>query len=155
MAAQVIGWYAARWHVEHLFRVRNGQGLDVEASQSEDGHALLKLAVMATHAATRILHLVQARDGAEGLAAAEVFASDEIAVMTALLPDLEGKTAPQKNPHAPGTLAWCSWVVARLGGWNGYRHSEGPPGPLTMRRGYERCCTLHQGYQLAKNLCKP
>src|SRR5204863_6204764 len=69
MARQVIEWYSARWTVEQLFRTLKGQGLDLEASQSEDGHALLKLAVMATHAATRILQLVQARDGATGLTA--------------------------------------------------------------------------------------
>jgi hypothetical protein len=54
MAAQVIAWYGQRWQVEQLFRTLKSQGLDLEASQSEDGHALQKLAVMATHAATRI-----------------------------------------------------------------------------------------------------
>ena len=151
MARQVIAWYAARWSVEQLFRTLKSQGLDLEASQSETGHALLKLAVMATHAATRILQLVQARDGADGLAAADVFEPDELETLAAVLPDYEGKTEPQQNPHRPETLAWCAWIVARLGGWKGYRSSEGPPGPLTMRRGYERFCTHHRGYSLARN----
>jgi hypothetical protein len=161
MARQVIAWYSARWTVEQLFRNLKGQGLDLEASQSEDGHALLKLAVMATHAATRILQLVQARDGATGLTAAEVFEPDELETMAALLPEHEGNTALQQTPHPPDTLAWCAWIIARLGGWKGYRNSEGPPGPLTMRRGYEQFCTIHNGYALAKshlspkNVCKP
>ena len=156
MAAQVIAWYGQRWHVEQLFRTVKGQGLDLEASQSEDGHALQKLAVMATHAATRILQLVQAREGASALAAQEVFAPEELDVLAALLPGCEGKTHKQQNPHPPDSLAWCAWIVARLGGWKGYRHSEGPPGPLTMRRGYERFCAIRDGYLLAtKNVCKP
>jgi hypothetical protein len=88
-----------------------------------------------------------------------VFAPEELAVLRALLPQCEGKTAKQQNPHPPDSLAWCAWIVARLGGWKGYRHSEGPPGPLTMRRGYERFCTLRDGYLLAttttQNVCKP
>jgi DDE family transposase len=159
MAAQVIAWYGQRWQIEQLFRTVKGQGLDLEASQSEDAHALQKLAVMATHAATRILQLVQARDGAAALVAGEVFAPEELTVLRALLPGCEGQTARQQNPHPPDSLAWCAWIVARLGGWKGYRHSEGPPGPLTMRRGYERFCAIRDGYILAttahQNVCKP
>lgn len=156
MAALVIDWYRQRWHIEQMFRLVKGQGLDLEASQSEDAHALTKLAVMATHAASRVIQLVQARDGHNGVAAGEVFEPAEIEVMSALLPQLEGRTEKQKNPHPLDTLAWCAWIVARLGGWKGYRNSEGPPGPLTMQRGYERFCSLRDGYLLAqKNVCKP
>lgn len=156
MAAQIIDWYRQRWHIEQLFRILKGQGLDLEASQSEHAHALTKLAVMATHGASRIIQLVQARDGHNGVAAGEVFDPAELQVMAALLPQLEGRTEKQKNPHSPDTLAWCAWIVARIGGWKGYRHSEGPPGPLTMKRGYQRFCSLRDGYLLAqKNVCKP
>jgi hypothetical protein len=156
MAAQVIDWYRQRWHIEQLFRILKAQGLDLEASQSEDAHALTKLAVMAAHAASRVTQLVQARDGHNKVAAGEVFEPEELEVMAALLPQLEGRTEKQKNPHPPDTLAWCAWIIARLGGWKGYRHSEGPPGPLTMQRGYEYFCILRDGYLLAqKNVCKP
>lgn len=156
MAATVIDWYRQRWHIEQLFRILKGQGLDIQASQTEDAHALTKLAAMATHAASRITQLVQARDGDNDVKAAEVFEPDEIEVMAALLPELEGKTQKQKNPHPRHSLAWCAWVVARLGGWKGYRHSEGPPGPLTMRRGHEAFCKIRDGYILGqRNVCKP
>jgi hypothetical protein len=160
-ALQIIALYQQRWHVEQLWRTVKGQGLDIEASQVETGPALTKLAVMAAHTATRLLQLVQARDGAEGLPAAAVFEPHELEVLEALIPALEGKTAKSQNPHAPGTLARCAWVVARLGGWKGYRHSEGPPGPLRMRRGYERFCALRDGYhlrdhgKLGRLVCKP
>src|SRR4051812_21906995 len=72
------------------------------------------------------------------------------------LPNKPEITPPANSHHvrdstAPETLAWCAWIIARLGGWKGYRISEGPPGPLTMRRGYEQFCSIHKGYTLAKS----
>jgi hypothetical protein len=158
MAAQVIDWYRQRWHVEQLFRLVKAQGLDLEASQAESAAGLGKLAIMSTHAAARIQQLVLARDGGTPVPAGELFDPLERVVLAALLPQYEGRTVKQKNPHPPDTLAWCAWIIARLGGWKGYRHSEGPPGPLTMRRGYQRFLALAEGYRLAtslNDLCKP
>lgn len=155
-AVQVIDWYRKRWHIEQVFRVLKRQGLDVEASQSTTATGLSKLAVLSTYAAARIHQLVLARDGQTPVPADDVFDSTEMQTLTALLPTCEGKTDKQKNPHPPQTLAWCAWIIARLGGWKGYRKSEGPPGPLTMTRGYQRFQAIHEGYKLAQiNVCKP
>jgi hypothetical protein len=156
-AQRVIDWYRQRWHIEQLFRTVKSQGLDVEASQVEDGQSLLKLAVMAVHVASRVLQMVNARDGTDPQPAERVFARDEITVMHRLQPRLEGNTAKQKNPHPPDTLAWATWIIARLGGWKGYR-SERPPGPITLSRGYHRFTAIQEGYLLAQresDLCKP
>ena len=59
--------------------------------------------------------------------------------LTALCPRLEGATQRQRNPHPTGSLAWLSWIVARLGGWNCYYK---PPGPKTMRDGWLRFAAL-------------
>ena len=59
---------------------------------------------------------------------------------------LEGKTERQKNPHRPGNLAFLAWIVARLGGWNCYYK---PPGPKTMRTGWNRLAATLEGYMLA------
>jgi hypothetical protein len=158
MAARVIDWYRQRWHVEQLFRLLKAQGLDLEAGQTETAAGLGKLAVMSTHAAARVQQLVLARDGATPVPAGTLFDPVERAVLAAVQPQYEGRTAKQKNPHPPDTLAWAAWIIARLGGWKGYRHSEGPPGPLIMRRGYQRFLALVEGYRLAahpKDLCKP
>jgi hypothetical protein len=62
---------------------------------------------------------------------------------------LEGRTQELKNPHPKETLAWLSWIVARLGGWSGYT-SRGykPPGPKTIARGLTRFDAIIQGWQL-------
>ncbi|HEY0835249.1 MAG TPA: hypothetical protein VGE72_15200 [Azospirillum sp.] len=98
--------------------------------------------------AVRILQLVAARDGGER-AAEEVFKPDEIAVLEALGPTLEGHTPRQKNPHPVGRLSWAVWIIARLGGWKSYARSERPPGPITMRNGLKRFEAMAVGFSLA------
>ena len=62
------------------------------------------------------------------------------------MPTLEGKTERQRNPHPKDSLAWVSWIVARLGGWNCYYK---PPGPKTMRQGRYRFAAIAEGFALA------
>jgi Transposase DDE domain len=142
-ALDVVQWYRQRWNIEQLFWTLKRQGLDIEASQLESAQALIKLAFLATVAATRITQLVRARDGTKPTPAEEVFAAEEIEALSLQQPHLEGRTAKQKNPHPAGSLAWASWIIARLGGWKGYA-SESPPGPLTMRHGLTRLEALCQ-----------
>lgn len=148
-ARQIATWYSFRWTVEEVFRLLKRQGVDVEASQVEEAAALQRLAVLALVAAVRALQLVHARQGTTGRAATEVFTADECVVLRALQAKLEGATAKQKTTHAPGSLAWAAWILARLGGWKGYP-SEAPPGPLTMIRGLQQFHTIVQGVKLAQ-----
>jgi hypothetical protein len=60
---------------------------------------------------------------------------------------LEGKTAKQKNPHPPGSLAYATWVCARLGGWTGY---YGKPGPIVVLQGLLRFNVMREGWALAR-----
>ena len=70
-------------------------------------------------------------------------------MLSALAHKLEGKTQKQKNPFRPESLAWASWVIARLGGWTGYA-SERPPGPITMHNGLTQFAAIAQGFALAR-----
>ena len=72
---------------------------------------------------------------------------DVIAAVAAIPGTLEGGSMRQKNPHDTGTLAWLSWVVARLGGWNCYYK---PPGPKTIARGLNRLDDRLEGFKAAK-----
>ncbi|MGH7086703.1 MAG: hypothetical protein ACREFN_17130, partial [Acetobacteraceae bacterium] len=67
-------------------------------------------------------------------------------------PTLEGETTEQRNPHPLQSLAWISWIIARLGGWTGdYK----PPGPKVMRRGWDRFEAMAAGYLLATRSIPP
>ena len=152
-ALQIVGWYRERWHIEQLFRTSKSQGLNIESSQVEAADALFKLAAIAMIAATKIMQLVLARDGTVDRPATDVVTADQLPILEALQVSLEGKTDKQKNPHSKFTIAWLSWIIARLGGWTGYA-SERPPGPITMRRGWHRFEQMVHGWRL-REVCMP
>ena len=152
-AWQIVDWYRLRWTIEQLFRLMKTQGLQLEDSQLVSAEGLIKLAAIATKAAAITLQLVQARDGRSGEPAEIAFSEPEIAVLDGLNGQIEGKTALQKNPHNPRSLAWAAWIIGRLGGWNGYPSSK-PPGPITLNRGLEYFHAIAEGW-LLRNVCIP
>ncbi len=144
-AQQVVQLYRLRWRIEQIFRALKSDGLKLDDSQMIDAERLFNLAAIGLAAAIRTIQLVDARDGSPRPATDVV---DEVfAVPLQLLSTkLEGKTARQKNPHPPGSLAFVAWITARLGGWNCYYK---PPGPKTMREGWNQLAARLEGYALA------
>jgi hypothetical protein len=147
MAWRVVGWYRMRWTIEQFFRTLKQQGLQLEDSQLESAERLIKLTAIAATAAAIIMQLVQARDGRSAESAEIAFTPAEIDTLQALMPELEGKTALQKNPHPPRSLAWAAWIIAKLGGWDGYPKSK-PPGPITFRHGLQYFQSVAHGWRL-------
>ena len=94
----------------------------------------------------RTIQLVDARDGS-ARPATDVVDEALLVPLQRLSSKLEGKTARQKNPHPNGSLAFVAWVAARLGGWNCYYK---PPGPKTMREGWNQLAARLEGYALAQ-----
>ena len=144
-ACEIVRLYRLRWRIEQTFRMLKSDGLRIEETQTAEPHRLFNLAALATAAAVRIIQLVDARDGSSR-PASDVATDAQIAAAAALGPTLQGKTARQRNPHPAGSLAWMSWIVARLGGWNCYYKS---PGPKTMRDGWQRFTAIADGFTLA------
>lgn len=142
-AQEVVRLYRLRWRIEEVFRVLKSDGLDIEESQLETAGRLLNLAALALVAATRIIQLVDARDGSSR-PATDVIEPEDIEAAAAISATLEGGTGRQKNHHPAGSLAWLSWIAARLGGWNCYYK---PPGPKTMARGLDRLFDRIEGFK--------
>ena len=68
----------------------------------------------------------------------------------------EGATELQKNPYKKQTLAWVTWLLARLAGWSGYR-SHGMPGYITIKDGFDKFNQQFMAYaeiMKIKNVCK-
>jgi Transposase DDE domain len=145
-AMEAVRCYRLRWRIEQVFRALKSDGLGLDRAQLTCAGRLLKLAAFALCAAVRTLQLVDARDGG-GRPATDVADEDLIAAAAAIGPRLEGKTPRQKNPHPPGSLPWLAWIAARLGGWNCYYK---PPGPKTMRNGWDKLAAATFGYIIAK-----
>lgn len=146
-AGGVVDLYRLRWRIEQVFRALKSDGLRLEESQVADAKHMFVLAAMALAAAVRTIQLVDARDGS-ARPATDVVDATFTPPLQKLSEKLEGKTDRQKNPHAEGTLAWLSWIVARLGGWNCYYK---PPGPKTMRDGWNLLSSILMGYSLAQD----
>ena len=145
-ALRVADFYRRRWAIEQLFRTMKTQGFDIEGLRIEEDVPRCNLVMAALVAAVTVQQLVHARDGAESggrlRPLADAFADDDAPLLEALCARLEGKTERQKNPHPKGSLAYASWVCARLGGWNGY---YGKAGPVVMLAGWLQFKAARQG----------
>ncbi len=144
-AAETVRLYRLRWRIEEIFRSLKADGMRLEDTQMQDAGRLFKLALVGLAAATRTLQLVDARDSSPRPATGVIDAS-VLRAAEAIAPTLVGKTARQQNPHPRHSLAWLSWIIARLGGWNGYYK---PPGPKTIRAGWAQFAAMAAGFALA------
>ena len=130
-ARAMVQAYRCRWVIEQLFRTLKSRGMRIETARM-DRAALEKLATAAVIAAIQVMQLVQDRDGRGARPLGDVFATDDLPLLQALCNRVQGATRRQRNPHPPDSLAWAAWIIARLGGWDGY---YGKPGPITMFNG--------------------
>lgn len=146
-ALQIIEWYRWRWRIEQLFAILKQAGLNLEATQLESTNAIEKLTILALSVAVRILQLYQGRENTD-LSSAIAFNEEQQQCLQQLAPSLKGRTSRQQNPYPHSSLAWASWLIARLGGWSGYR-SQSPPGILTLLQGLRKFESLFEGWKMA------
>ena len=144
-AQEIVRLYRLRWRIEQVFRAMKSDGLRLEETQvsRRPGCSISPPSLLWPQRAqsSSSTPAMAARDPAS-----DVADQDLIAAAKAIGPTLEGKTARQKNPYPPGSLAWLSWIIARLGGWNCYYK---PPGPKTMRAGWNELAAMAAGYAVA------
>ena len=145
-ALQIILWYRWRWRIEQLFATLKRAGLDLESSQLESGEAIQRLTILGLSVALRILQLVEGRDRPD-LDASIALSIDQQHCLRSLAPTLDGKTKKQQNPHPPRSIAWATWLIARLGGWSVYS-SQRPPGMPTLVQGWRRFEAIFLGWNL-------
>jgi len=147
-ACEIVRLYRLRWRIEEVFRALKSDGMRLEETQMHEAGRLFKLAVVGLAAACRTIQMGDARDGSPR-PATDVIDTTLLPAAEAIGPTLEGKTERQKNRHPIHSLAWLSWIIARLGGWNCYYK---PPGPKTMRAGWARFATMAAGFTIAEVL---
>lgn len=133
-ARRIVDLYRMRWVIEEYFHTQKTGGFDIEAADIGDPQVMIRFVTAVAVAAITVMQLVKARDGTTNQNLLEAFEPEDQPILDAISAKLEGKTARQKNPHPKGSLASAAWVIARLGGWDGY---YGKPGPKTMRLGLE------------------
>jgi hypothetical protein len=152
-AWEVVEWYRKRWNIEQLFRTAKKGGMRLEDIELSKGASIKKLCFLGLLASIKILQLTLCRDGKIERPSEDLFSVDERKILQAAHKTYEGKTEKQKNPHKSNTVAWCHWILGRMGGWKGYLKSEGPAGPMTLKKGLDELHALVKGWQLAKDVC--
>ena len=150
-AMNIIECYRKRWYIEQMFRLLKKQGFEMEASQLESGWAIRKLAELALNATLRILKLVYATEDENAQPIDEVFTKQEQKCLLQINKQQEGKTTKLSNPYKQQSLMWAKWIIARLGGWKGYK-SQRNPGPITLKRGMDNFIQIFNGWCLALKL---
>ena len=144
-ACQITGFYRQRWTIEQLFRVMKTKGFNIEAVRVAEGGPFENLTTATLIAAIQVLQLVRERDGAARRPIEDAIDPEHRPALEAVCQTLEGRTTRQKNPHPKGSLAYASWVCARLGGWTGY---YGKPGPIVMMQGLQSLNAMLEGWRL-------
>lgn len=152
-AKTIVGWYCSRWNIEQIFRTLKKRGFKIEDSEMEKPESLFKLFILSIAAAIKVLSLVKVRNGSSIRPASDLFSEQELKFLVIVLSNVNGSTKKQQNPYEKQTLSWASWIIARLGGWNGYL-CERPAGPITMYEGLEQFKILFKGWLMAqKDVC--
>ena len=150
-AWNVVSWYQMRWIIEQFFRTLKAQGFRIEQTQVWTAERIIKLVAIAAHAAVITMQMVQARDGRSGEPAQIAFSAAQISTLSAIEKSYIESTPTRNNPHRNSSMAWAAWIIARLGGWDGYCSSR-PPGPITYRNGLNLFYQIHRGAIL---VCMP
>jgi hypothetical protein len=153
-AYKIVKTYQSRWRIEELFRVMKKEGFDIESSELESGKSIRKLSLFIMKAALKVEQLKLSRDGDSNLKTEDVFNYEETKLLESLNETYEGATDKQKNPYKKENLGWASWIIARMGGWKGYK-SQRPPGPITFFRGLERFQVIYEYDTEKRNVYKP
>jgi hypothetical protein len=148
-AIQILIWYTWRWIIEQIFRTMKNKGLKIEDSQIEDPKKMQVLAILCVATAIKIMALVESRDGKNNRSASDLLTDDELILLLLICKKLEGKTEKQRNHYPKNSMSWAAWIIARLGGWNGYA-SEGPAGPIVMLRGLQKFELQYEGWLFAR-----
>lgn len=154
-AVQMIEWYQARWFIEQVFRLLKNKGFRIEESELGTGWALRKLTILLLQNILRVMQMLIAYEGTtEEEDAGMVFNEDEKCCLEKLNTKYQGKTEKLKNPFKKNSLRWATWIIARLGGWSGYK-SQRPPGPITIKVGLDKFNQIFTGWMMAKDVGTP
>lgn len=137
---RVVDWYRSRWLIEEYFKALK-TGCNYEARQFGSAHALLNMLATTLVVAVGLLELRYLSRHRPDEPADRLFNSMQVKMLDALLP----------NKHIPPDVAIgdALLAVAALGG---HLKHNGPPGWLTLYRGYTKLLDAEAGWKAMQAL---
>jgi hypothetical protein len=134
-ALRVIVDYTRRWRIEEFHKTWKSGECNVEETQLKSNMAVMIWATILAAVAIRTERLkVLSRSEPEILADTELTRYELLAL---LLLKREIKKQNETIPDTVPTLSVAVKWIAEIGGYTG-KSSSGPPGSITIRRGFER-----------------
>lgn len=136
---KIVDAYRSRWVIEEYFKALK-TGCAYEKRQLESRHALMNALAVFAPCAWRLLQLRTISRQDEDRAASDVLSATQLQILQALK-----RTRLLKN----STVKDAMYAIAKLGG---HLQRNGPPGWLTLGRGFDKLLTLELGW-LARENC--
>jgi hypothetical protein len=140
-----VDWYTRRWTIEDFHKCLK-TGCSLEKRQFEDVRHLQNALAFFMLASVRLLAMRNLSRTQPDTLATEHLEQEEVEVLRLMAPQLD---SPPLGPTP--TLGQLVPLIARLGGHMG-RKSDGPPGWITLWRGWQRLSERVEGYRLALSL---
>jgi len=140
-AYEKVLWYRLRWRIEMYFKVLKS-GFRVEACRLGHAERLARYLTVMSIVAWRLFMITLIARTDPAAPCSTLLADHEWKVL--FLKANKNKPLPKKPPHIGDVVIW----VAKLGGYLA-RGNDGPPGTITLWRGWKRLADLTEGWNLA------
>jgi hypothetical protein len=140
-AYEKVRWYCLRWRIEMYFKVLKS-GFRVEACRLEHADRLTRYLAVMSIVAWRLFMITLVARTTPTAPCSALLADHEWKVL--FLKVTRNRSLPKKPPCIGDVVTW----VAKLGGYLA-RKSDGPPGTITLWRGWKRLADLTEGWNLA------
>jgi hypothetical protein len=140
-AYEKVLWYCLRWRIEMYYKVLKS-GFQVEACRLAHADRLARYLTVMSIVAWRLFMITLIARTDPATPCSPLLADHEWKVL--FLKANKSKTVPKKPPRVGDVVTW----VAKLGGYLA-RKSDGPPGIITLWRGWKRLADLTEGWNLA------
>lgn len=140
-AYEKILWYGLRWRIEMYFKVLKS-GFRVEACRLAHADRLARYLTVMSIVAWRLFMITLIARTNPVTPCSAFLADHEWKIL--FLKANRNKAIPKKPPSIGDVVIW----VAKLGGYLA-RKSDGPPGTITLWRGWKRLADLSEGWNLA------
>jgi hypothetical protein len=140
-ADEKVQWYCLRWRIDMDFNVVKS-GFRVEACRLGHAKRLARYLTVMSIVAWRLFMITLIARTDPTVPCSTLLADHEWKVL--YLKTNKNKTVPKKPPCIGDVIIW----MAKLGGYLA-RRSDGPPGTITLWRGWKRLADLTEGWNLA------